>query len=60
MKNFYEKVIQKTNGKQGKEHIDLNLTKEVTKKNKISQSLYKTHFLKIHRRGIKSPQLFQG
>ena len=32
MKNCYEKVIQKTNGKQGKEHIDLILTKKVTKK----------------------------
>ena len=60
MKNCYEKVIQKTNGKQGKEHIDLILTKKVTKKNRISQSLYKTHFWKNHRRLIKSPHLFQG
>ena len=56
MKNCQGKVIQKTNGKQGKEHIDLILTKKVTKKNRISQSLHKTHFWKNNRRGIKSPE----
>ena len=56
MKNCYEKVIEKTNGKQGKEHIDLILTKKVRKKNRSSQSLYKTHFWKNQRRGIKSPR----
>ena len=32
MKNCYEKVIHKTNGKQGKEYIDLILTKKIRKK----------------------------
>ena len=32
MKNCYEKVIQKTNGKHGKNHIDLILKKKLEKK----------------------------
>ena len=54
MKNCYEKAIQKTNGKQGEKHINLILTKKVRKENRILQSLYKTHFWKNQRRGIKS------
>ena len=56
MKNYQEKVIQKTNRKKGKEHVDLTLTKKVRKKNRISQSLYKKHLWKNNRRGIKSPE----
>ena len=39
IKNYYEKVTQKINGKQGKEHIDLILTKKVTKKQAFTISL---------------------
>ena len=39
IKNCYEKVIQKMNGKQGQEDIDLILTKKVTKKQAFAISL---------------------
>ena len=56
MKNCQGKVIQNTNGKQGKEHIDLILTKKVRKKTRFRNLSIKRIFGKTTGQGSNPPR----